>query len=154
MAALAAAIAVLAVAALPVAIAASYTEAASHNHERTVTTTLSRTPEVFHVAVSPSLVADPATRSGALREIMGDIDRQVIARSRSQSRAGFVLVFASGPITQIERSIGAARSVFSYLQQRDSTFRDASGVGYWGGGASGFAIKVYFFITKVRISKP
>ena len=57
---------------------------------------------------------------------------------------GLVQVFASGAVTGIARSEGAARLVLESLQQRSRIFAAAGGQGFWTGTGGYFTFQIYF----------
>ena len=53
-------------------------------------------------------------------------------------------IFASGAITGIARSEGAARLVLESLQQRSRIFAAAGGQSFWTGTGGYFTFQIYF----------
>ncbi|HEY1345010.1 MAG TPA: caspase family protein, partial [Streptosporangiaceae bacterium] len=74
-------------------------------------------PISFTVDISPAAVLDAATRSRAISHIISSIDQQLTARHLQFRKVGLVQVFASGAITGIARSEGAARLVLKNIRQ-------------------------------------
>jgi hypothetical protein len=101
-------------------------------------------PASFTVDVTPAAVLDPATRPQAIGHIISSLDRQLTARHLLGRRVGLVQVFASGAITGIARSEGAARLVLESLQQRSRTFAAAGGQCFWTGTGGYFTFQIYF----------
>ena len=101
-------------------------------------------PASFTVDVTPAAVLDPATRSQAVGRIIGSLTRQLTARRLLGQKVGLVQVFASGAITGIARSEGAARLVLESLQQRSRIFAAAAGQSFWTGTGGSFTFQIYF----------
>jgi hypothetical protein len=101
-------------------------------------------PVSFTVDVTPAAVLDPASRSRAIGHIIGGLDQQLAARHLLGRRVGLVQVFASGAITGIARSEGAARLVLESLQQRSRIFAAAGGQSFWTGTGGYFTFQIYF----------
>jgi hypothetical protein len=101
-------------------------------------------PISFTVDISPAAVLDPATRSQAISHIISSIGQQLTARHLQFRKVGLVQVFASGAITGIARSEGAARLVLKNIQQRSWIFAAASGQGFWTGTGGYFTFQIYF----------
>jgi hypothetical protein len=101
-------------------------------------------PISFTVAISPAAVLDPATRSRAISHIISSVDQQLTARHRQGQKVGLVQVFASGAITGIARSEGAARLVLEGIQQRSLIFAAAAGQSFWTGTGGYFTFQIYF----------
>jgi Caspase domain len=101
-------------------------------------------PVSLTVDVTPAAVLDPATRSPAIRHIISGLDQQLAARHLLDRRVGLVQVFASGAITGIARSEGAARLVLQSLQQRSRVFAAAGGQSFWTGTGGYFTFQIYF----------
>src|SRR5436305_2049924 len=85
-----------------------------------------------------------ATGSRAIGHIIGGLDQQLAARHLLGRRVGLVQVFASGAITGIARSEGAARLVLESLQQRSRIFAAAGGQSFWTGTGGYFTFQIYF----------
>lgn len=101
-------------------------------------------PASFTVDVTPAAVLEPATRSQAIGHIISSLTQQMAARHLAGRRVGLVQVFASGAITGIARSEGAARLVLESLQQRSRIFAAAGGQGFWTGTGGYFTFQIYF----------
>lgn len=101
-------------------------------------------PASFTVDITPAAVLDPATRSQAIGHIISSLTQQMAARHLVRRRVGLVQVFASGAITGIARSEGAARLVLESLQQRSRIFAAAGGQSYWTGTGGYFTFQIYF----------
>jgi hypothetical protein len=101
-------------------------------------------PASFTVDVTPAAVLDPATRPQAIRHIIGSLTQQLAAAHLLGRKVGLVQVFASGAITGIARSEGAARLVLESLQQRSRTFAAAGGQSFWTGTSGYFTFQIYF----------
>jgi hypothetical protein len=101
-------------------------------------------PASFTVDVTPAAVLDPATRSRAIGQIISGLKQQLAARHLLGRRVGLVQVFASGAITGIARSEGAARLVLENLQQRSRQFAAAGGQSFWTGTGGYFTFQIYF----------
>jgi hypothetical protein len=101
-------------------------------------------PASFTVNVTPAAVLDPATRTQAIGRIISGLDQQLAARHLLGKKAGLVQVFASGAITGIARSEGAARLVLESLQQRSRIFAAAGGQSFWTGTGGYFTFQIYF----------
>lgn len=106
---------------------------------------LERVPVSLSVAIPPTAVQNPVTRAQALGHILSDLQRELLARSLQGRRAGFVLIFGSGPVTGITAAQAAAQSVLRFIEKRDAVFGQTSGQGYWMGSGNGFSFKVFFF---------
>jgi Caspase domain len=100
-------------------------------------------PASFTVDVTPAAVLDPATRSQAIGHIISSLDQQLTARHLLGRRVGLVQVFASGAITGIARSEGAARLVLESLMGR-RIFAAAGGQSFWTGTGGYFTFQIYF----------
>jgi hypothetical protein len=98
----------------------------------------------FTVDVTPAAVLDPVTRHRAIGHIISSLTQQLTARHLLGRRVGLVQVFASGAITGIARSEGAARLVLESLQQRSRIFAAAGGQSFWTGTGSYFTFQIYF----------
>jgi hypothetical protein len=105
---------------------------------------LERNPQTFYVNVSPSAINDPATHSAAVAQLTGDLRKQLVADGLGGRQAGFVLVFAYGPITGIGQAISTATSVVNILRAKESGFSQISGLGLWSGSGE-FEFKIFFF---------
>jgi hypothetical protein len=101
-------------------------------------------PASFIVDVTPAAVLDPATRSQAIGRIISSLTQQLTDRHLLGRRAGLVQIFASGAITGIARSEGAARLVLENLQQRSRIFAAAGGQSFWTGTGGYFTFQIYF----------
>jgi hypothetical protein len=101
-------------------------------------------PASFTVDVTPAAVLEPATRSQAIGHIISSLTQQMAARHLVGRRVGLVQVFASGAITGIARSEGAARLVLESLQQRSRIFAAAGGQSFWTGTGGYFTFQIYF----------
>jgi hypothetical protein len=101
-------------------------------------------PASFIVDVTPAAVLDPATRSQAIGRIVSSLTQQLTARHLLGRRVGLVQIFASGAITGIARSEGAARLVLESLQQRSRIFAAAGGQSFWTGTGGYFTFQIYF----------
>jgi hypothetical protein len=101
-------------------------------------------PVSLTVDVTPAAVLDPATRSRAIGHVISGLDQQLAARRLLGRRVGLVQVFASGAITGIARSEGAARLVLEGLQQRSHIFAAAGGQSFWTGTGGYFTFQIYF----------
>lgn len=83
-------------------------------------------------------------RAHAIGHIISRLDQQLTARHLLSRRVGLVQVFASGAITGIARSEGAARLVPQSIQQRSRTFAAAGGQSFWTGTGGYFTFQIYF----------
>jgi hypothetical protein len=101
-------------------------------------------PASFTVDVIPAAVLDPATRSRAIGHIISSLTQQMAARHLVGRRVGLVQVFASGAVTGIAQSEGAARLVLESLQQRSRIFAAAGGQSFWTGTGGYFTFQIYF----------
>jgi Caspase domain len=101
-------------------------------------------PVSFTVDVTPAAVLDPATRSQAIDHVISSLTQQLMARHLLGRKVGLVQVFASGAITGIARSEGAARLVLESLQQRSRIFTAAGGQSFWTGTGGYFTFQIYF----------
>jgi hypothetical protein len=101
-------------------------------------------PASFTVDVTPAAVLDPATRSQAIGHIISSLTQQLAAHHLAGRRVGLVQVFASGAITGIARSEGAARLVLESLQRRSRIFAAAGGQSFWTGTGGYFTFQIYF----------
>jgi hypothetical protein len=101
-------------------------------------------PASFTVDVTPAAVLDPATRSQTIGHIISSLTQQMAARHLVGRRVGLVQVFASGAVTGIARSEGAARLVLESLQQRSRLFAAAGGQSFWTGTGGYFTFQIYF----------
>jgi hypothetical protein len=101
-------------------------------------------PASFTVDVTPAAVLDPATRPRAIAHIISSLTQQLTARHLLGRKVGLVQVFASGAVTGIARSEGAARLVLESLQQRSRIFAAAGGQSFWTGTGGYFTFQIYF----------
>jgi hypothetical protein len=101
-------------------------------------------PISFTVDISPAAVLDAATRSRAISHIISSIDQQLTARHLQFRKVGLVQVFASGAITGIARSEGAARLVLKNIRQHSWIFAAAAGQSFWTGTSGYFTFHIYF----------
>jgi hypothetical protein len=101
-------------------------------------------PASFTVDVTPAAVLDPATRPRAIARIISSLTQQLTARHLLGRKVGLVQVFASGAVTGIARSEGAARLVLESLQQRSRIFATAGGQSFWTGTGGYFTFQIYF----------
>jgi hypothetical protein len=101
-------------------------------------------PASFTVDVTPGAVLDPATRPQAIGHIISRLTQQLTSRHLLGRKVGLVQVFASGAITGIARSEGAARLVLESLQQRSRVFAAAGGQSFWTGTGGYFTFQIYF----------
>jgi hypothetical protein len=101
-------------------------------------------PASFTVDVTPAAVLDPATRSQTIGHIISSLTQQMAARHLAGRRVGLVQVFASGAITGIARSEGAARLALKSLRQRSRLFAAAGGQSFWTGTGGYFTFQIYF----------
>jgi|HubBroStandDraft_6_1064221.scaffolds.fasta_scaffold297355_2 hypothetical protein len=106
---------------------------------------LDRSPVPLSVPVSPSAVEDPGSRQAAISQLINNVNQQLSARHLTQRRAGFVLVFASGPLNGTGPAITAAQDVLNALSQRAGVFHGTSGQGYWQGEGDSFELRIFFF---------
>jgi hypothetical protein len=107
---------------------------------------LEQNPQTFTVAdVSPTAVAssDATTKAAAVAKLLGELRTQLADRKLQGRQAGFVIVFAYGPLDGISRAISAANSVWRTLKT-EAQFKGIAGQGYWSGSA-GFEFKIFFF---------
>jgi hypothetical protein len=105
---------------------------------------LERNPYTFYVNVSPADVSDSSTRNAAMTQLLGDLQRQLAAQGLQGQQAGFVLVFAYGPIGGIGQAISTADSVLDAVRVKMTAFSQVSGLGYWMGSGN-FEFKIFFF---------
>jgi hypothetical protein len=101
-------------------------------------------PASFTVDVTPAAVLAPATRPRAIAHIISSLTQQLTARHLLGRKVGLVQVFASGAVTGIARSEGAARLVLESLQQRSRIFAAAGGQSFWTGTGGYFTFQIYF----------
>jgi len=106
---------------------------------------LDRTPVSFNVGVPPASLANPATRAVATAKLIRILDQALARRHLLGRHAGFVLVFASGPVTAIGVAIDTANLVVRILRGRDQVFAGAGGAGYWTGAGDAIELKIFFF---------
>jgi hypothetical protein len=114
------------------------------HHKSSQPPTLERTPQTFYVNVAPSAISDPATHDTAVTQLIGDLRQQLVTRGLEGRQAGFVLVFAYGPIEGIGPAISTADSVVNILRERENGFSQISGQGLWSGSGE-FEFKIFFF---------
>jgi hypothetical protein len=107
---------------------------------------LERSPHTFTVNVPPSQLADPATRNAAVGRLLQGLRQQLAAQGLQGRQAGFVLVFAYGPIGGIGQAISTANDVVEILRTKMGTFGQASGLGYWTGNGD-FQFKIFFYAS-------
>jgi hypothetical protein len=106
---------------------------------------LDRSPVSFVVNVAPASLENPFTRPAAASELIRKVDQELAARHLQGRRAGFVLVFASGPTSAIGLSVQIANSVVRIVRSRDTVFSGAGGAGYWNGAGNAVKFKIFFF---------
>ena len=106
---------------------------------------LQRNPVAFTIGVSPTQVEDPATRGAALSQLLRDLGMKLRARGFQSRQAGFVLIFASGPVTGIGQAEAAATTVLKVIRNRAPGFSGTSGQGFWTGSGDYFQFEVFFF---------
>lgn len=106
---------------------------------------LDRWPVRFAILVPPSAVQDPATRGQAIAQILRDLNDTLAAQRLQARQAGFVLVFASGPVTGIGPAVATAGQVLRVVRGRDATFAGTSGQGFWTGTGDEFQFEIFFF---------
>jgi hypothetical protein len=106
---------------------------------------LDRTPVSFHINVPPTEFQNQATRRAAKYQLLAGLNRE-LRRLRLRGRqAGFVLVFASGPQNAIGQAVVTAKSVVKIVRAGNSTFAEATGLGYWSGSGNYIKFVVFFF---------
>jgi hypothetical protein len=105
---------------------------------------LERRPHTIYISVPPAEVSNPATHRAAVKKLLSDLQQQLAAKGLQRRQAGFVLVFAYGPVGGIGQAISAAKSVLGAVRAKESAFRHVSGVGYWMGKGN-FEFKIFFF---------
>jgi hypothetical protein len=106
---------------------------------------LDRTPVSFLVDVPPTEFQNQATEGAAKSQLLGALNQKLDQLHLQGKQAGFVLVFASGPQSGIDQAVATANSVVNIVRTRDSTFSEASGLGYWSGSGDYFKFVVFFF---------
>ena len=112
----------------------------------TVAQVLARKPVDLTIGVPPGSLADRPTRAGAISELIRKVDHALSARKLTGRQAGFVLVFASGPVTGIGQAVQTANLVVRELRDRDPVFAGAGGAGYWQGTGNAISLKIFFFV--------
>lgn len=106
---------------------------------------LRKRPVDFDIEIPPARFRDSG-RQAAMRELLSKIDTELAERRLTESRAGFVLVFASGPQEATGVAQDTAERIYQSLRRRHEVFRDSSGVGYWAGANSDhLEFKVFFY---------
>jgi hypothetical protein len=106
---------------------------------------LDRTPVSFLVNVPPAEFQDQATRQTARSQLLSGLDQKLSQLHLQGQQAGFVLVFASGSENEIDQAVATANSIVNIVRAKDSTFSQASGLGYWSGSGNYFKFVVFFF---------
>jgi hypothetical protein len=106
---------------------------------------LEQHPVIFAIHIAPAEVQNQATHLQAIKLILRDIRRELAARGLLDHQAGFVLVFASGPVTAIDQAQNTARTVLQAVRRREAGFHGASGEGFWMGSNDDFDFQVFFF---------
>lgn len=105
---------------------------------------LEKLPVDFSVEISPADFRNPRLRADALRRLIDSIDQEFQERGLSDRRAGFALVFASGPDAGVAQQ--TAGWIYRALRIRQTVFRDSSGLGYWAGQSSDhLEFKIFFY---------
>lgn len=109
---------------------------------------LQKTPVNIVVDIPPADLADGANNiTQAASQLVSDINQQLIALHLQDRKAGFVLVFASGPVTEISQAIDSANYAIQVLRNRDSaTFQGAGGEGLWNGQGNYLHFQIFFFV--------
>jgi len=110
---------------------------------------LDRTPVQFHLNVPPADFEGGAPAAGAVSALLRQLNQALASRHLQHEQAGFVQVFASGPVTAIGQALTAAKQVISIVEQRSPAFADAVGRGYWSGSGDYLKFVVFFFTTPV-----
>jgi len=107
---------------------------------------LDRHPVSFWVNVPPAEFQDPATRHAAKSQLLAMLNRKLHEPNLRGQQAGFLLVFAPGPLTGINQAVATAKSVVAIVRAKIPAFSEVSGVGYWG-GSTGNSLKftIFFF---------
>jgi hypothetical protein len=106
---------------------------------------LDRTPVSFHVNVPPAEFQNQATQQTAKSQLLSALNQKLDQLHLRGQEAGFVLVFASGPEDEINQAVATANSVVNIVRTKDSTFSEASGLGYWNGSGNYLKFVVFFF---------
>ncbi len=107
---------------------------------------LRKRPVDFDIEIPPARFRDSGSQAAAMRDLLSRIDTELAERRLSRSRAGFVLVFASGPQEATGVAQDTAERIYQSLRRRHKVFKDSSGVGYWAGANSDhLEFKVFFY---------
>ena len=114
-----------------------------HNHPPKAQV-LERNPHTIYVDVPPAEVSDPATHDVAVQQLLSQLQQQLAAQGLRGRQAGFVLIFAYGPIGGIGQAISTANSVLDVIRAKESGFSQVSGSGFWMGSGN-FEFRIFFF---------
>lgn len=107
---------------------------------------LDRQPVSFRVNVPPAEFQNPATQPAARSRLLTALKRELHKPKLRGQQAGFLLVFASGPVTGINQAIATAKTVVAIVRDKIPAFSEASGLGYWGGStANSLKFTIFFF---------
>lgn len=105
---------------------------------------LDRTPVKFEVEADLDRLGAEGPDGPVAAGVLDAVSREVAARGPGRA-VGFVLIFAAGPQDGIAQAQDRARTVLGVLQSRQPAFADASGEGYWRGGANVLEFDVFFY---------
>jgi hypothetical protein len=106
---------------------------------------LDRVPVSIPVHVPPIEVEDGASRAAAIAQIMAMLNHQLALEHLTNRRAGFVLIFASGPLDGTGPAITAAKAVLDAISRGSGVFHNTSGAAYWQGAGNFFEFRIFFF---------
>lgn len=107
---------------------------------------LEHKPVNIVVNVLPANLTSGATQGQAAGELLTDITHQLAAQHLQRRRAGFILVFASGSVSDIGQAIESANAAIRILRHRDpANFGAASGEGLWSGEGDYLHFQIFFF---------
>ena len=108
------------------------------------------TPTVTHaLGLDPRLIdftidLSPATfRDGGEDQLLNDVNAKLSQLDPGQRMVGFVLVFATDDLADVNRATQTATQAFRLLSQRSRLFSVAQGLGYWGGQGDDFEFKIF-----------
>lgn len=106
---------------------------------------LEQAPHTINVDVPPSRIRNSASRAAAETQLLDELEQQLVAQGLQSRQAGFVLVFAYGPVDGIGQAVDTANVVLGILEAKGDQFRQASGLGYWT-GTGNLEFKIFFYV--------
>lgn len=108
---------------------------------------LERTPADFYIGIAPDDFGSGEANEQADGELLNELNQELATLHMQGRKAGFVLIFASGPSDGISQAIDSADAVIRLIRSQDSAvFGEVTGEGLWNGqGSNNFHFQIFFY---------